>query len=349
MGCDGAILRAVLRLAGASPADSTNTARDGSLSRLLIGVCLATWLLVSWEATSAQINPIPPPPPRARPKVSQVYLSRLVRQLGAPEYSQREEATERLIGLGAPSVPMLERAALAGGPEATTRAIAILETLYLTGDDETSDAAEEALERLADSEKQEAAARATEVLLSNQRFRERRALQRIVELGGVVKDVLGEVLDVRDPTALGREIPILQLGLAWRGGDDGLRHVKRLRSLQVLYVITGCGVSDKALEELRRALPNLKSIERRGPAYFGVGGTQHEQGCVITSVRADSAAARAGIAQGDVLLEFDGKKVKTFRDLVELIGQKKPGDRVKVLLRREGQLKTVEVVLDAWK
>jgi len=297
----------------------------------------------------AQINPIPPPPPKARPKISRTYLSRLVRQLGARDYRQREQATERLIGIGAPAVPELEQAAHAGPLETTTRAIAILETLYLTGDDETSDAAEDALERLADSERQEAAARAAEVLLSNQRFRERRALQRIVELGGVVKDVLGEVLDVRDPDALGREIPILQLGLSWRGGDEGLRHVKRLKSLQVLYVITGCGVSDEALDEVRRALPRLKSIERRGPAYFGVGGTEHEQGCVITSVRANSAAARAGIAQGDVLLEFDGKKVKAFRDLVDLISRKKPGDRVKVLLRRDGRLKTVEVVLDAWK
>ncbi len=317
---------------------------------LLLSALLVVAVLPNGAARSADTaRRVPPAPPQPEPKVSQRYVTSLVRDLAADQYARRARACQQLVRLGSAAVPLLQEAAERGDAETTTRAVTVLEAIFLGPDPDAADAAEAALEQLQSSTNVLAANQADAVLAANQRVRELRALERIVALGGVVKDVLGQPIDIRDPTALGREIPILQLGLDWTGGDEGLKYVKKLQSLQVLYVITGCGVSQKALDELAQSMPNLKSIERRGPAYLGVGGTDHEEGCIITSVRAGSAAARAGIRQGDVLLKFDGQPVRTFRQLIELIGRKRPGQKVPVVVRRADQELTLEVVLDEWK
>ncbi len=59
----------------------------------------------------------------------------------------------------------------------------------------------------------------------------------------------------------------------------------------------------------------------------------------------NSPAAKAGIAEGDVLLEFEGVKLSVERSLAGLIIQKKAGDSVKIKLLRNNQERTLTVVL----
>ncbi len=212
----------------------------------LFSVIVGGWLVLWPECYG--FAKVPPPPCKPEPKASEDYIRRLALELDSPDYRKRVRACRELVRQGKKAVAVLEQTAEQGSLEATLRAESVLEAIYLNGDVEEGDAAEAALERLQHSRNPIAAEHAQGILIANSRVRERRALERIVALGGVVKDMLGGVIDIRDPTALGREIPILQLGLSWRGGDEGLKYVKKLQSLQVLYVIDGCGVSEKALE-----------------------------------------------------------------------------------------------------
>ncbi|MBI1846565.1 MAG: M28 family peptidase [Candidatus Rokubacteria bacterium] len=60
-------------------------------------------------------------------------------------------------------------------------------------------------------------------------------------------------------------------------------------------------------------------------------------GVTIATVVPDTAAARAGIAQGDVIYRFEGVPVDTFEVLRRLIRTRRPGDRVRFDYVRDGE------------
>lgn len=67
-------------------------------------------------------------------------------------------------------------------------------------------------------------------------------------------------------------------------------------------------------------------------------------GALVSSVDADSPAAKAGIVPGDVILEFNGKAITNYNDLPPLVGDMKPGLEAKVQLWHNGSSRTVNVV-----
>jgi hypothetical protein len=91
-------------------------------------------------------------------------VSRLIPQLDDAEFSQRQAASQELMEAGKAVFPQLEKAALEGSREASGRAIDILKTHYMRGDDATKQAAQGALERLARSGNSGAAQRANDIL-----------------------------------------------------------------------------------------------------------------------------------------------------------------------------------------
>jgi len=69
------------------------------------------------------------------------------------------------------------------------------------------------------------------------------------------------------------------------------------------------------------------------------------EGALVASVSEDSPADKAGIKAGDIILEFDGKKVDTMRTLPKLVAQTKVGKRVTVKIWRNQQLISKTVLL----
>ena len=71
-----------------------------------------------------------------------------------------------------------------------------------------------------------------------------------------------------------------------------------------------------------------------------------EKGVFVFQVALDSPAGRAGFQRGDIILSIDGQEVNSVTDVRNAVAAHKVGDKVKVLLDREGKQETLDVTLD---
>ncbi len=69
------------------------------------------------------------------------------------------------------------------------------------------------------------------------------------------------------------------------------------------------------------------------------------RGALISGVDEESPAAEAGIEDGDVVIAIEGEEVADADDLVRLIGEREPGDKVEVVVLRDGERRKMKVVL----
>ena len=69
------------------------------------------------------------------------------------------------------------------------------------------------------------------------------------------------------------------------------------------------------------------------------------EGALVASVSENSPANKAGIKAGDIILEFDGKRIDTMRTLPKLVAQSKVGKRVKLKIWRNQKLISKNVLL----
>ncbi len=96
--------------------------------------------------------------------------------------------------------------------------------------------------------------------------------------------------------------------------------------------------------EVRRGLlgVNIKDLDRVMAEALGL---DKAQGVLIDGVVPGGAAEKAGVKQGDVVLEVDGGPVRDTTELKSVIGETPPGTRVDLLVMREGKEKHIGVVL----
>ncbi len=69
-----------------------------------------------------------------------------------------------------------------------------------------------------------------------------------------------------------------------------------------------------------------------------------KEGVLISQVFKGSPAEKGGIKRGDVIVEFDGKKVINYRELQNIVAQTPVNKKVKVKVIREGKEKYLEVI-----
>ncbi|MBE6054325.1 MAG: trypsin-like serine protease [Clostridium sartagoforme] len=72
-----------------------------------------------------------------------------------------------------------------------------------------------------------------------------------------------------------------------------------------------------------------------------------DEGLYVVQVTEFSPAEKAGLQGGDLIVKFDGKRIKTFDELKAIRDTKEEGDIVSVEVMRNGENKTFEVQLEA--
>lgn len=70
-------------------------------------------------------------------------------------------------------------------------------------------------------------------------------------------------------------------------------------------------------------------------------------GAVVEEVRSDSPAARAGLKSGDVIVEFDGERVRSARHFSRVVQETPAGRTVKAAVIRRGERAEIQVTPDA--
>jgi aminopeptidase YwaD len=99
----------------------------------------------------------------------------------------------------------------------------------------------------------------------------------------------------------------------------------------------------------RRARESSREAGAPAPAFLGVGtdGPGESDGVRLTRIVPDSAAARAGLREGDVLVRFGDRAIEGFGELQEALRARRRGDAVPLLYLRDGLEHDTAATLDA--
>jgi len=99
---------------------------------------------------------------------------------------------------------------------------------------------------------------------------------------------------------------------------------------------------ERALQDARNRVltvrPEIQILDAAGPE-IGVTIREAEkgEGVVVDDVRSGSPASTAGARAGDVIVEFDGEKVRSVRHLTRLVRETPAGRSVKMAVMRDGK------------
>jgi serine protease Do len=138
--------------------------------------------------------------------------------------------------------------------------------------------------------------------------------------------------------------------------------MKLLKISTVLVVLTGLGlvailaapsIHGQRDDRPERRARELTILSGRGSS-IGVsvrdvrpaeaGGERPSEGVLIDEVRPDSPAEKAGVRRGDIIVEFDGERVRSARQFSRIVQETPAGRTVKATLVRDGRRSDIEIV-----
>ena len=101
------------------------------------------------------------------------------------------------------------------------------------------------------------------------------------------------------------------------------------------------GIVQRALLGIRYGIVDQDFIDNMGEET----GIKELGGAYVSSVVEGGSASEAGIRKGDVILDIDGVKINDNATLSEQIGRRRPNDKVKLSVKRDGKVKQIDVTL----
>ena len=330
------------------------------MMRIVLARCAAATLVMAWWGAAV------PPHARAEPP-DQAVISAWIDQLGAPQFAQRESASRSLVEAGRPALEPLGRAIEAGDFEVASRAVEVVRELLSSDDAALAADAERLLEQHAER----AAGPMANLVESTLDYH----LVGVADAARERLETLGAVFRER-PLAMGQRGAIeVELGATWQGRGEDLRQLPRLRGIDVVAFhgvrleeddvamlgrlrgvrridLYGTGATAAAVAALRERLPDVLVDVRKG-GKLGVSSLPLGGPCEITGVLPGSAADRAGIRPGDVVVTVDGEAIANFEALTARLSDRGPGDAVVLGVARSANGGLPErfectVHLDAW-
>ena len=145
--------------------------------------------------------------------------------------------------------------------------------------------------------------------------------------GGPLLDARGRVVGIN--TAISRANFAEGIGFALpindaRSAAEQLKETGSVKRGYIGITMNSSGLNDSARD------------------YYGL---PDSEGVIVQDVQDDGPAAQAGVRRGDVIRKVGDATVKDNQDLVASIASRKPGDRVRLELFRDGKTRDVTVVL----
>jgi len=329
---------------------------SGSVTAAWVGgLLLGGWLAAPAVGADAAAKPTPPP----------AEIAGWIDQLGSAQYAQREAAARHLAAVGGPALPALGEAIAGGDFEVASRGVEIVRGMLAADDAELAAAAERLLQRVAIADS--AAGRLAEVALEFQQAGMAAAARERLEGQGAV---------FRERVVAGGAPGVeIEFGAGWRGGPDDWRLLPRLRGVVCVSVhgvtleadavaalgrvpgvrridLFGTAAPDAAVAALTARLPDALVDVRKG-GKLGVSSIVQAGPCALSAVQPGSAADRAGLRAGDVIVAAEGEPVGSFEALTKRLAAHGPGDTVRLEAERDGADGASEriectVRLDAW-
>jgi membrane-associated protease RseP (regulator of RpoE activity) len=157
----------------------------------------------------------------------------------------------------------------------------------------------------------------------------------------------------------GKHIPILfffsGLHEDYHRPSDTADKINAKGAVQILSVIAN--IAERLTNAPAR--PLYTEVRQERPVQAGGGGGGYGpyfgsvpdfrddlNGVLFADVRADSPAAKAGLKAGDLMVEFGGQPVRNLEEFTYVLSNKKPGDVVVVVVRRNNETLRVNVTLE---
>jgi hypothetical protein len=288
-------------------------------------------------------------------------------QLGAEQFAQREAASRSLAAAGRPALESLGAAVLRDDLEVATRALDIVRGFLASDDELLAGDAEKLLEAIAEGPDSAVSGLVNGALDFHHRGMTEAAREKLESLGAVITEGF---------LASGHRGLQVTLNARWRGTSEDLRLLSRLQGVRLVGAfgvpldaaavaalgrlrgvesvqLFGTGIADDQLAALAAKLPATRIDVRKG-GKLGVAGQPMVGPCVITHVQEGSAAGKAGLQIGDVVVAIDGRPVADFESLTEQVGRHGPGDTIELELERnvpgeQARRFKSAVILDGWE
>lgn len=86
----------------------------------------------------------------------------------------------------------------------------------------------------------------------------------------------------------------------------------------------------------------MQDVDREIAKHFKL---KKPYGVIITDVVKGSPAEKAGLKEGDIIIEIDGNEIKNSLQLRSYVQSKMPGEKVRIKIRRDGKERTITVKL----
>jgi serine protease Do len=149
--------------------------------------------------------------------------------------------------------------------------------------------------------------------------------------GGPLLNLKGEVIGINTATVVGGEN--IGFALPINKAKKGIEQVKTLG--KIVYSFLG----------VRYVLIN-ETIQKENNLAVDYGAWIMKGEAGEPAIFPGSAAEKAGLKEGDIILELNGEKITNENTLAKIIVKYNPGDKVILKILRDGQEKNIEVVLE---
>jgi len=117
--------------------------------------------------------------------------------------------------------------------------------------------------------------------------------------------------------------------------------------------IVGTPVSGLAvaipIDVVRKVATEIRETGKVQRGWLGISIIENRDEAIeVYDVDAGSPAEEAGIRKGDIIVEFDGEKVTSSNILAHDIRMHRPGDKVKIVIKRDDKTKNIRVELSEY-